>query len=176
MVDPASGTLWADQEIVGLWRITTSLTSPQLVHRLARFGQTWTVNNNRCVINSSSTSYGDAYLPGDLEGIGLYRAGAGGYLVMANQGASIFTVFDRNGGAYRGAFRVAAAGSIDAVGKTDGVAVTNVSMGPGFTSGMVITQDGQNTPEGGTNFKFTPWPSVASALGLVVNTGGNPRA
>ena len=41
---------------------------------------------------------------------------------------------------------------------------------------MVITQDGQNTPEGGTNFKFTPWPSVASALGLVVDTGGDPRA
>ena len=26
-------------------------------------------------------------------------------------------------------------------------------MGLGFTSGMVITEDGSNTPEGGTNFK-----------------------
>jgi 3-phytase len=178
VVDPGTGTLWADQEIVGLWRISTSLTSPQLVHRLSRFGQTWTVNNGRCVINSNSTSYGDSYLPGDLEGIGLYRAGSGsgGYLFMSNQGSSTFTVFDRDGVAYRGSFRVVAAGAIDAVNQTDGVAVTNVSMGPGFTSGMVVTQDGQNTPEGGTNFKFTPWQSVASALGLVVNTGGDPRS
>ncbi len=178
VVDPATGTLWADQELVGVWKITTNLGSPQLVHKLKRYGQTWTVNNNKCSINNGSTSYGDAYLPGDVEGIGLYQAGSsgGGYLFMSNQNSSLFTVFDRDGGTYRGAFKVGSAGSIDAVDATDGVAVTNVSLGAGFPAGVVITQDGKDTPEGGTNFKFTPWPSVASALGLAVNTGGNPRA
>ena len=183
VVDPANGTLWADQELVGLWSISTNFEGPQpvptqLVHKLKRYGQTWTVQNSKCVINNSSTSYGDAYLPGDLEGIGLYRSGngTGGYLFMSNQKGSVFTVFDRDGVAYRGAFKVVAAGAIDAVTQTDGVAVTNVSMGPAFPQGMVITQDGANSNPSGTNFKFTPWQSVASALGLVVDPGGNPRA
>ena len=77
------------------------------------------------MINNSSTSFGDSYLPGDLEGIGLFQSGAGGYLVMSNQNSSLFTVFNRDGGAYRGSFKVGLAGSIDAVDKTDGVAVTN---------------------------------------------------
>ena len=129
MVDPATGTLWADQELVGLWKLTTNLTSPQLVHKLKRFGQTYTVCNGKCVINNSSTSYGDSYLPGDLEGIGLFTSGASGYLVMSNQNSSMFTVFNRDGGTYRGSFKVGADGSIDAVDKTDGVTITNADMG-----------------------------------------------
>ena len=40
---------------------------------------------------------------------------------------------------------------------------------------MLVTQDGKDAPEGGTNFKFTPWPKVATALGLQVDTsGGRP--
>jgi 3-phytase len=177
VVDPTTGVMWADQELVGLWKITTDLSSSQLVHKIKRYGQTWTVSNGRCRVDSSSTSYGDAYLPGDLEGVGLYRAGSGaaGYLVMSNQDSSLFTVFDRDGGAYRGSFKVGSAGSIDAVDKTDGVAVVNVALGTGFPSGLVITQDGKNAPEGGTNFKFTPWQSIASPLGLTVNAGGSPR-
>ena len=178
VVDPTTGVLWADQELVGLWRITTDLGSSQLVHKITRYGQTWTVSDSRCSVDSSSTSYGDAFLPGDLEGIGLYRAGSGsaGYLIMSNQDSSLFTVLDRNGGAYRGSFKVGSAGSIDAVDKTDGLAVVDVPLGTAFPSGLVITQDGKNAPEGGTNFKFTPWQSIASPLGLTVNAGGSPRA
>jgi 3-phytase len=176
VVDPATGTLWADQELVGLWKLTTDLGSPQLLHRLTRFGQPWTVNNGKCVINTGATSYGDPYLPGDLEGIGLYQAGSGGYLIMSNQNASLFTVFDRNGGAYRGSFKVAKTSTIDAVDATDGVAITNVPLGSSLPSGVVITQDGKNTPETGTDFKFTAWPAIASALNLTTDTSGNPRA
>ncbi len=166
VVDPATGTLWADQELVGLWKLTTDLTSPQLVHKLKRFGQTYSVSNGKCVINNSSTSFGDSYLPGDLEGIGLFQSGADGYLVMSNQNSSLFTVFNRDGGTYRGSFKVGAAGSIDTVDKTDGVAITNANLGGAFGSGMLITQDGKDSPEGGTDFKFTPWSAVASAMGI----------
>lgn len=174
VVDPATGTLWADQELVGVWKLTTDLTSPQLVHKLKRFGQTYSVSNGKCSVNAGSTSYGDSYLAGDVEGIGLYQAGtsANGYLIVSNQSASFFTVFDRDGGTYRGAFKVGSAGAIDAVDQTDGVAVTNLPLGPGFPSGMLITQDGKDTPEGGTNFKLTPWSTVAQALGLTIDTGG----
>ena len=49
VVDPATGILWADQELVGLWKITTDLGSSQLVHKITRYGQTWTVNNGTAV-------------------------------------------------------------------------------------------------------------------------------
>ena len=50
-----------------------------------------------------------------------------------------------------------------------------MNMGPKYPQGMLVTQDGKDTPEGGTNFKFTPWQSVAGSMGLVVDTAGSPR-
>jgi 3-phytase len=178
VVDPGTGMLWADQELVGLWRIGTDLSSPTLMHKITRFGQTWTVVNGKCSINTGSKSYGESYLPGDLEGLSLYRAGAGtgGYLIFSNQNASTFGVFDRDGGTYRGTFKLGAVGSIDKVTQTDGLAVINVPLGPSAPQGLLVTQDGANAPFTGTNFKFTSWPAVASQLGLTVNTGGSPRS
>ena len=75
VVDPDTGTLWVDQEIVGLWKMSTDLTNPVLVHKLTRFGQKYSVVSGKCKIDAGSTSYGESYLPGDLKGIGLYRAG-----------------------------------------------------------------------------------------------------
>jgi 3-phytase len=178
VIDPATRTLWVDQEIVGLWKMTTDLAAPQLVHKLTRFGQSYTIVNQKCKIDTASTSYGDPYLPGDLEGIGLYRPSAqgSGYLLISNQNKSLFTVFSRNGVDYLGSFTIGAGPSIDAVQQTDGVDVMNVSLGGQYGQGMLVTQDGNNAPEGGTNFKFTPWPNVAAALGLVVDTTGEPRS
>jgi len=177
VVDPTTGTLWVDQEIVGLWKMTTDLTERQLVHKLTRFGQKYTVVNQRCKVDTASQSYGESYLPGDLEGIGLYRPAAAdkGYLVISNQQKSLFTVFSRDGVDYKGSFTIGAGQGIDAVQQTDGVAVINVPMGDRYPQGMLVTQDGRNDPEGGTNFKFTPWPSVAGALNLIVDTSGDPR-
>ena len=176
VVDPDTGTLWADQEIVGLWKMSTDLTNPVLVHKLTRFGQKYTVVNGRCKIDSTSPSYGESYLPGDLEGIGLYRAGttSNGYLLISNQQKSIFTVFSRNGSSYLGTLAIGG-GAFDAVEATDGLDVINVNMGPKYPQGMLVTQDGKDAPEGGTNFKFTPWQSVANAMRLVVDTSGSPR-
>jgi 3-phytase len=155
----------------------TDLSSPALVHKLVRFGQTWTVVNGRCSIDTASPSFGESYLPGDVEGISLYRAGTGstGYLVISNQNASTFAVFDRDGGSYRGTFKLGPSGSVDKVEQTDGLAVTNVSLGLDAPQGLLVTQDGKNAPEGGTNFKYTSWAAVASKLGLTVDTSGDGR-
>ncbi|HEV7195687.1 MAG TPA: phytase, partial [Pedococcus sp.] len=176
VVDPDTGTLWADQEIVGLWKMTTDLTSPVLVHKLTRFGQKYSVVSGKCKVDAASTSYGESYLPGDLEGIALYRAGtsSNGYLIISNQQKSIFTVFSRNGSSYLGTLAIGG-GAFDAVNATDGLDVINVNMGPKYPQGMLVTQDGKDAPEGGTNFKFTPWQSVAGSMGLVVDTAGSPR-
>ncbi|MGB8380482.1 MAG: phytase [Dermatophilaceae bacterium] len=177
VVDPATGTLWLDQEVVGLWKMTTDLTSPQLVHKLTRFGQKYSTSTGKCVIDKSSTSYGESHLPGDLEGISLYRAGTGsdGYLIISNQNASLYTVFSRDGQSYLGSFTIGAGSGIDAVQATDGLDVINVPMGSQYPQGLLVTQDGKDTPEAGTNFKFTPWQNVAGALGLKVATSGTPR-
>jgi len=81
-----------------------------------------------------------------VAGIGLYRAGTtgSGYLVVSNQNASRFVVFDRDGSTYRGSFVIGASGSIDKVNQTDGVAVVNVPMGSSFPQGMLVTQDGKD--------------------------------
>jgi 3-phytase len=178
VIDPATGMLWADQEVVGVWRIGTNLSSPTLVRKLARFGQAWSGASGSCSVDTSSPSFGDAYLPGDVEGIALYRAGTGsdGYLLVSNQNSSSFVVLSRDGGAYRGTFKLGASGPLDKVEQTDGVTVTNVPLGPSAPQGLLVTQDGKNAPEGGTNFKLTSWPAVASKLGLAVDTAGDPRA
>ena len=178
VVDPANGTLWVDQEIVGLWKMTTDLTDQQLVRKLTRFGQRYTIVNQKCKVDAASQSFGEPYLPGDLEGIGLYRPSTSadsGYLVISNQQKSLFTVFTRRTADYVGTFTIGSALGIDPVQQTDGVDVINVSIGGQYAQGMLVTQDGSNAPEGGTNFKFTPWPNVAGALGLVVDTAGSPR-
>ena len=35
-----------------------------LVHKLTRFGQTYSVGSGKCKINAGSTSYGESYLAG----------------------------------------------------------------------------------------------------------------
>lgn len=177
VVDPATGTLWADQEIVGLWKMTTDLTQQQLVHKLTRFGQTYSTASGKCKVNAGSPSYGEPYLPGDLEGIGLYRAGTGadGYLIISNQQKSVFTVFSRDGASYLGTFAIGAGSATDAVEATDGLDVVNVPIGSGYPQGLLVTQDGKDAPLGGLNFKLTPWPRVANALGLQIDPSGDPR-
>jgi 3-phytase len=165
VVDPATGTLWADQEIVGLWRITTDLTNPTLVHKLARFGQTYSTASGKCKINTGSTSYGDAYLPGDLEGIGLYQSGPNdGYLIISNQMASTYAVFARDGGQHVGDFKIVDSAATDKTDATDGLDAISVDMGPQFPQGLLVIQDGKDASAGGTNFKFVPWQRVASAF------------
>ncbi|MGW9040632.1 phytase, partial [Streptomyces sp. NPDC055721] len=51
---------------------------------------------------------------------------------------------------------------------SDGSTVVNVPLGRNFPKGILITHDGEAAPADGdresTNFKFTPWESVARAF------------
>jgi len=88
---------------------------------------------------------------------------------------SVFTVFSRDGQSYLGTFAIGTSSATDAVDATDGLDVINVPMGSSYPQGLLVTQDGKDAPEGGTNFKLTPWPNVAAALGLQIDPGGSPR-
>lgn len=160
VVDQQSGLLYAGQEDVGIWRIDLN---------------TGAAEANPFVL--SRTYDPTSPLRADIEGLALYYgAGGAGYLLASSQGDNSFAVFDRQAGnAYLGSFSVTA-GAFDPVQESDGAEVTNLAL-PGYPHGLFITQDGNNTPEGGTNFKYVSWGDIAQEAGLAVDTSSyDPRS
>ena len=110
-----------------------------------------------------------AMLKPDVEGLTLLREGPVTWLIASSQGDSAFAVWRVDGEApvYRGRFSVMAAGSVDAVTGTDGVAALGGPVGA-FPEGLVVMQD--DVDEGATgarqNFKLVDWREVKKALGL----------
>jgi 3-phytase len=145
VVDDATGTLYIGEEMHGVWRFTLD-GDPATRTLLADLG--------------------DGRLIADVEGVTLIRDGGETFLIVSSQGDSAFAVWNIDGapGAerYLGRFRVAAAGSVDAVTGTDGVDAWSGAIGP-YAKGLVAVQDDIN--EGGTqNFKLVGWAEVRAAL------------
>jgi len=127
----------------------------------------------------------------DIEGLDIYYGADGtGYLLANSQGDSSYAVFQREGNnEYLGRFAIGDNGDIDPVNESDGLAITNVSLGSAFPEGLVVFQDGANDPQNpvpdeeelennSTNFKFVPWNDIANRfdIPLAINpTGFNPR-
>ena len=109
-------------------------------------------------------------LAADVEGMSLYKSGAGGSLVVSSQGNHSFALYDRlPPHSYRGSFVVAdnADGTIDGVSDTDGIDVSSVVRTADFPEGLIVVQDGANRlPRAAQNFKLVSWQLVAEALGL----------
>lgn len=112
----------------------------------------------------------NSILAADVEGMGLYISGNGGYLVVSSQGNFSYAVFDRLPPfEYRGSFMVAdrTDGTVDGSQETDGLAVDSTALGSRFGQGLLVVQDGFNTlPEDTQDFKYISWSDVARALGL----------
>ncbi len=114
----------------------------------------------------------------DVEGLAIYYSGnETGYLIASSQGDDRFAVYDRQSNAYLGSFRIVD-GAVDGVSGTDGIDVTNVSVG-GFTQGVFVVQDGNNRDGAvrqNQNFKLVPWPSIANLFQppLSINTSRVP--
>lgn len=153
VVDQQTGILYAGQEDVGIWRVDL---------------KTGRADTTPFVLSSDYDP--SSPLTQDIEGLTIYYGRDGsGYLLVSSQGDSTFAVFDRKTLAYRGSFAVGATDSIDAVQESDGADVLGLAL-PGYPSGLFITQDGKNAPEGGTNFKYVPWQNIAKPLGLQIDT------
>lgn len=105
----------------------------------------------------------------DVEGLTLLREGAATYLIASSQGDSAFAVWNVEGPVprYRGRFSVMAAGGVDAVTGTDGVAALGGQVGA-FPQGLVVVQDDEDQGAAGAkqNFKLVDWREVKRALGL----------
>lgn len=100
----------------------------------------------------------------DIEGLAIYPTDSvNGYLLASAQGNYSYAVFERQGNnRYLGSFRIVD-GNIDGVEETDGIDVTNISLGDAFPKGMLVVQDGYNY-EGkkliSQNYKYISWEAI----------------
>ena len=99
----------------------------------------------------------------DTEGVTIYHAPDGGYLIVSSQGSNSFFVYDRlPPHAFVKAF------SLEGVKGTDGIDVTNVNLGSDFPSGLFVCHSDGN-----------PAIAVVAAfedLGLEIDTSYDPRS
>lgn len=100
----------------------------------------------------------------DIEGLTIYPTDSiNGYLIASSQGNYSYAVFERQGiNKYLGSFRIKD-GEIDGVEETDGIDVTNISLGEKFPKGMFVVQDGYNYENEklvSQNFKYISWEDI----------------
>lgn len=172
VVDERTGTAYLGQELVGIWKVDAALTGePELVDTAVEFGQpaAYDPESDECVHGENPGFGGDA-LRTDIEGLTIYRTkGKKGYLLASSQGDDTYAVYELHGrNDYVGSLSIGD-GAVDSTQHSDGADVVNVSL-PGFDGGLLVVQDGDNTPEGSdessTNFKFLAWEDVAERSGL----------
>lgn len=171
-VDEESGTAYLGQELVGIWKIDADLTGePELVDTAVEFGLpgTYDAELDECVYGENPGFGGDV-LRTDIEGLTIYKTDDDeGYLLASSQGDNSYAVYElEDDNDYVGSFQIGE-GVVDSTQHSDGADVVNVSL-PGFDGGLLVVQDGDNTPQGSdessTNFKFLAWEDVAENSGL----------
>ncbi|WP_369370896.1 phytase [Promicromonospora sp. Populi] len=176
-VDRHTGTLYATQEDVGLWRVPLPLGSgkPRLVDKVTDFGvhDAYDPETEECApVDPEAPSYGGKNLTADAEGVDIwYGRGGTGYVIVSSQGDDTYGVYALTGkNRSLGTFRVAGDG-VDDVNGSDGLAVSNAPVGE-YRSGLLVTHDEPETgpdtdPErDATGFSYVHWGDVARALRL----------
>ncbi len=126
VVDRETGYLYVGQEEFGIWKynaepsVGANGNSPTLVDTVER-----------------------GNIAADVEGLTIYYGEDGnGYLIASSQGDNTFAIYDRAGAnSYLGSF------AIDGVEESDGADVINVPLGDNYPAGLLVVQDGSNTPQ-----------------------------
>lgn len=98
-------------------------------------------------------SFGSGLFTQDIEGIEIYRCGSDGYILVSDQDADRFLVFDRLNWQFLASFK------ITSVNDTDGITIGQAAL-PGFATGALFTQDGDVLVRG------TTWSALAAATGM----------
>ncbi|GAA4889090.1 phytase [Streptomyces coeruleoprunus] len=176
VVDPANGMLYAGQEDVGVWRMRADLTgAPTLIDRVREYGvpAAYDEASDACLPTGADPGFGGDRLAADVEGLTLLTEPDGdGYVLASSQGDNSFAAYDREVGdanEYEGGFRVTAASpTLDGSEECDGAAVLNAPLGAQYPGGLLVVQDGRETPVEGdreaTGFKFVALTDVLDAL------------
>ncbi|MEU9304519.1 phytase [Streptomyces sp. NPDC048269] len=174
VVDPADGTLYAGQEDIGIWRLRADLTAaPQLIDKVREYGRpgTYDEETEECA-PGPDPGFGGRRLAADVEGLTLISQPDGdGYLLASSQGDNTFAAYDREideDNEYEGGFRIPASGTVDGSEECDGAAALNAPLGSKYPKGLLVVQDGRETPQAtartATGFKFVDLGKVLQAL------------
>ncbi|KOG11794.1 MULTISPECIES: phytase [Streptomyces] len=175
VVDPADGTLYAGQEDVGIWRLRADLTGePELVDKVREYGVpgTYDEQTEECAAGTDP-GFGGTRISADVEGLALVTETDGdGYLLASSQGDDTFAAYDRereDDNEYEGGFRITPAGGVlDGSEECDGAAALNAPLGSRYPRGLLVVQDGHDSPGDGdrpaTGFKFVDLGKVMDAL------------
>ncbi len=150
VADDKYSTVYIGKEIDGIWKFDAEPNGN---------------NIGKYINNSSAENKNIRY---DIEGLAVYKTEQGnGYLIASSQGNYSYAVFERQGNnKYLGSFRIVD-GEIDGVEETDGIEITNFSLGKNFPAGMLVVQDGYNYDEGkkrAQNFKYISWEHIETLL------------
>ncbi|WP_420167613.1 phytase [Streptomyces violaceoruber] len=175
VVDPADGTLYAGQEDVGIWRIDAGLSgTPTLIDKVREYGVpgAYDEQTEECA-PGADPGFGGTHLTADVEGLTLLDEPDGdGYLLASSQGDDTFAAYDRardEDNEYENAFRITAASeTLDGSEVCDGAAALNAPLGVRYPNGLLVVQDGEETPSDGdreaTGFKFVDLGEVIDAI------------
>jgi len=152
-VDPASQTLYAAQEDVGLWRIRLDggrfAGAPRSVERVREFGAPWTYDEQaeECVVDLANDPGFGGRIAADVEGLTILPTGPrAGTLLLSSQGDDTFYTYDRRNNRPLGRFAIVDGPTTDGAQECDGAAVTGTPL-PGFPGGLLVVHDGQNKPD-----------------------------
>lgn len=139
VVDQRSQRLYVAEEDVGIWRFDARPTGSSVPVRVA--------------------SVDGRQLVADVEGLALAaEPDRRTLLVASSQGDNAYALFDIADNRFVGRFRIGA-GRLGATSETDGIEVALGDFGPGFPSGLMVAQDGDNAPRA-QNFKLVDWRAV----------------
>ncbi|MEN8906632.1 MAG: phytase [Clostridiales bacterium] len=188
VVDDENNTLFLAQEQIGIWKtsITNSKCNLELIDKVNEYGvpyeRLWDEEEEEYTCErlwDEDKNYGSDYLSEDVEGLTIYNCGnKNGYLMASSQGSNTFVVYDKVSNDYISEFKIESSKNIDGSQECDGIHVTNMNLGNKFPNGLLVTQDGDNTPKYldkngesriSTNFKFVDWKDIASKFNLTIN-------
>lgn len=168
VVDEAAGTLYAAQEDIGLWRVKLGhgrfQGEPRSVERTKEFGvpATYDADSEECVPSGADPGFGGR-IAADTEGLTIHETGKrSGTLLVSSQGDNTFYTYDRQTLRPLMHFAVVDGPHVDGSQDCDGAETVSTPL-PGYPNGLLVVQDGDNTPvevaddgepRANTNFKF----------------------
>lgn len=166
VADDELGRLYLAQEDAGrIWRVSAAPSN---------------LTGNPTLVDKPKSEGGHT-IP-DVEGLSLYYGENGtGYLVANNQGDHTYTLYTREGNNdFVMNFAISGSDSVDAVESDDSIDITSAGIGPTFSNGLVVVEDGNNTAPGSAghdNYKLVRWEDIAMlhSPSLTISSSWDPR-
>lgn len=163
VADDELGYLYVGEEMRGIWKFRAGADQPADADFIAM---------------SDTSNPAISY---DIEGLTIYYGPQkNGYLIASSQGNYRYAIYERGGdNAYITSFSIKDK-LIDGVEETDGLDVTNVSLGDLYPHGLLVVQDGYNYESdslSNQNFKYVRWDKIAklTAPNLLMDSQFNLR-